>query len=107
MGSLAFVGSHKINGVSALHTDLMRQTVFRDLDLVCPGRIVNKTNGITFRRWLIECNPRLAKIVTAVAGERALEDPKALRELARHADDAALQEQVALARRANKVDLAR
>jgi starch phosphorylase len=106
MGSLAFVGSHKINGVSALHTDLMRQTVFRDLDLVCPGRITNKTNGITFRRWLIECNPRLTKIVTAVAGERALEDPNALRELARHADDAALQEQVALARRANKVDLA-
>ena len=59
MGNLAFIGSHKINGVSGLHTNLMRETVFRDLDVVYPGRIVNKTNGITFRRWLIECNPRV------------------------------------------------
>ena len=57
MGNLAFIGSHKINGVSALHTDLMRKTVFHSLNTVYPGRIVNKTNGITFRRWLIECNP--------------------------------------------------
>ncbi len=57
MGHLAFVGSHKINGVSALHTDLMRQTVFRDLDRAYPDRIVNKTNGISFRRWLFEANP--------------------------------------------------
>ena len=57
MGNLAFIGSHKINGVSALHTDLMRKTVFHNLNAVYPGRIVNKTNGITFRRWLIECNP--------------------------------------------------
>jgi starch phosphorylase len=107
MGSLAFVGSHKINGVSALHTDLMRKTVFRDLDLVCPGRITNKTNGITFRRWLIECNPRLANIIVGAAGEKALESPEALRELARYADDPGMHEQIALARRANKLALAR
>jgi starch phosphorylase len=107
MGSLAFVGSHKINGVSALHTDLMRKTVFRDLDLVCPGRITNKTNGITFRRWLIECNPRLANIIVRVAGEKGLESPEALRELARYADDPGMHEQIALARRANKLALAR
>ena len=52
MGTLAFVGSHKVNGVSALHTELMRQTVFRDLGGLYPDRITNKTNGITFRRWL-------------------------------------------------------
>ena len=63
MGNLAFVGSHKINGVSALHTDLMRKTVFHSLNSVYPGRIVNKTNGITFRRWLIECNPGLSEII--------------------------------------------
>ena len=57
MGHLAFVGSHKVNGVSALHTELMRQTVFRDLDRLLPGRIVNMTNGISFRRWLFEANP--------------------------------------------------
>ena len=50
MGNLAFIGSHKINGVSALHTDLMRKTVFHNLNAVYPGRIVNKTNGVTFRR---------------------------------------------------------
>ncbi|THD46987.1 MAG: glycogen/starch/alpha-glucan phosphorylase [Bradyrhizobium sp.] len=107
MGSVAFVGSHKINGVSALHTELMRQTVFRDLDLACPGRIVNKTNGITFRRWLIECNPRLANIIVATAGEKALENPEVLRQFGKLADDASLQEHVALARRANKLSLAR
>ena len=78
MGSLAFIGSHKINGVSALHTNLMNETVFHDLDAVYPGRIVNKTNGITFRRWLIECNPRLTGIIKAAVGEKALLRRRAL-----------------------------
>jgi starch phosphorylase len=105
MGALAFVGSHKINGVSALHTELMKQTVFHDLNLVYPGRIVNKTNGITFRRWLMECNPRLAGIIRAAVGENGLFDAEVLRGLARYADDSAMQEQIALARRANKIVL--
>ena len=105
MGSLAFIGSHKINGVSALHTNLMRETVFRDLNAIYPGRIVNKTNGITFRRWLIECNPALTRIITAAVGEKALYDPDVLKRLAKFAVDPATQEQVALARRANKVTL--
>ena len=54
MGHLAFLGSHKINGVSQLHTSLIKETVFRDLHSLYPDRIVNKTNGITFRRWLFE-----------------------------------------------------
>ena len=82
MGNLAFIGSHKINGVSALHTDLMRKTVFHCLNSVYPGRIVNKTNGITFRRWLIECNPDLAEIIRPVLGEAALDDYRALKGLA-------------------------
>ena len=53
MGTLAFLGSRKVNGVSALHTELMRQTVFKSLHRLHPERIVNKTNGITFRRWLL------------------------------------------------------
>ena len=48
MGHLAFLGSHRVNGVSALHTELMRRTVFKDLHRLHPDRIVNKTNGITF-----------------------------------------------------------
>ena len=107
MGNLAFVGSHKINGVSALHTDLMRKTVFHALNAVYPGRITNKTNGITFRRWLIECNPGLADIIRSILGERALDDYGALKGLAAHADDPAVQEQVAAAHRTSKGALAR
>jgi starch phosphorylase len=105
MGSLAFIGSHKINGVSALHTNLMRQTVFHDLNAVYPGRIVNKTNGITFRRWLIECNPGLTRIITAAVGEKALYDPDALKGLGNFASDASTQDEFADARRANKAAL--
>ena len=107
MGNLAFIGSHKINGVSALHTDLMRKTVFHSLNSVYPGRITNKTNGITFRRWLIECNPDLADIIRSTLGERALDDYHALKALAAHADDSSLQERVAQARRKRKGALAR
>jgi starch phosphorylase len=107
MGNLAFVGSHKINGVSALHTDLMRKTVFHDLDTLYPGRIVNKTNGITFRRWLMETNPRLTNILVGALGEKVLDDAETLKGLAQYADDHGMHEQLALARRANKVALGR
>ncbi len=107
MGNLAFIGSHKINGVSALHTELMRKTVFHALNTVYPGRIVNKTNGITFRRWLIECNPDLAGIIRSALGERALDDYHALKGLATHADDSSVHERVAQARRNRKLALAR
>jgi glycogen phosphorylase len=105
MGSLAFVGSHKINGVSGLHTNLMKETVFHDLNALYPGRIVNKTNGITFRRWMMECNPRLTAIIKAAVGEKALFDAEELKGLAKFAEDSAMQEQFALSRRANKVTL--
>jgi starch phosphorylase len=107
MGNLAFIGSHKINGVSALHTDLMRKTVFHSLNNVYPGRIVNKTNGITFRRWLIECNPDLSGIIRSTLGDRALDSPEALKGFAAYADDPSMQERVAAARHAAKVRLAR
>ena len=57
MGNLAFVGAHSINGVSALHSELLKETVFKDLHRMFPDRINNKTNGITPRRWLMQCNP--------------------------------------------------
>ncbi len=107
MGNLAFIGSHRINGVSALHTDLMRKTVFHSLNSVYPGRITNKTNGITFRRWLMECNPDLADIIRSTLGDRGLDDYNALKGLAAHADDSSLQERVAQARRKRKMALAR
>ena len=105
MGALAFVGSHKVNGVSGLHTELMQQTVFHDLNALYPGRIVNKTNGITFRRWLFEANPGLTALLVDVLGEPVMDDPLALRGLAAHADDGALHDRLRAVKRANKVAL--
>ena len=107
MGTLAFIGSHRVNGVSALHTDLMRQTVFRDLNTIYPDRINNKTNGITFRRWLMEANPALTAILVDVLGAGVLDDPGRLERLADHADDPALQARLKAAKRDNKATLAR
>ncbi len=87
MGQLAFVGSHKVNGVSALHTDLMKVTVFKHLNALYPGRINNKTNGITPRRWLQQVNPGLTRLLCETVGERLRDDVDALKELERVADD--------------------
>jgi glycogen phosphorylase len=107
MGHLAFVGSHKINGVSALHTGLMGRTVFRDLNRALPGRIVNMTNGISFRRWLFEANPNLTALLTGTLGEHVLDDPNELTGLEKFADDASFVQHYAATKRGNKEALAR
>jgi starch phosphorylase len=106
MGQLAFVGSHSINGVSALHTELMRKTVFADLHRLYPERINNKTNGVTPRRWLLECNPGLTKLITDRIGPEFQDNIDQLTQLDRHADDPGFQEQFAAVKHANKVRLA-
>src|SRR5215469_16106647 len=107
MGNLAFLGSHRVNGVSRLHTELMRGSVFGQLNRFYPGRIVNKTNGISFRRWLHQANPRLASLLCEVCGPAILDDPAALGGLAGQAEDKALQERIASVKRTNKALLAR
>ncbi len=107
MANLAFVGSHRINGVSALHTDLMKRTIFADLDRVCPGRIVNKTNGITFRRWLHHANPPLCGLLEETLGAGMLDDPELLQGLAPYAEDAAFRQRFAAQRATAKIALAR
>jgi starch phosphorylase len=102
MGHLAFVGSHRINGVSALHSQLMRNTVFGDLNHVCGDRITNKTNGITFRRWLHRANPDLTKLLVDAIGPAVLDDPDRLEDLAPLAADAAFRQKFAAQRRAAK-----
>ncbi len=102
MGNLAFVGAFSVNGVSALHTELMKETVFADLHRLYPKRINNKTNGITPRRWLMQCNPGLTNLIREAIGDRFLDDIDALKELDAFADDAAFQEQFAAVKRANK-----
>jgi starch phosphorylase len=106
MSHLAFLGSHRVNGVSALHTGLMRETVFKDLNALRPGQIVNVTNGITFRRWLHEANPALTKILTDMLGDGVLDDATALERLRPFATDTGLQDRFAAMRLANKERLA-
>jgi glycogen phosphorylase len=106
MGNLAFVGSHSINGVSALHTELMKETVFADLHKLYPDRINNKTNGITPRRWLMQCNPGLFNLVREAIGDGFMDDAEALKALDTFADDKDFQERFAAIKRENKNRLA-
>jgi len=107
MGQLAFIGSHRINGVSAMHSDLMKETVFHDLNHLYPGRITNKTNGITFRRWLMLANPTLTDLLRKTCGDAVLDDPTQLACLESYAHDGAFQQQFRAVKRHNKIALAR
>jgi starch phosphorylase len=107
MGHLAFLGSHKVNGVSALHSELVKETVFRDLNEIFPDRIVNKTNGVTFRRWLFEANPHLTRLLVETIGKSVLDDPMALQSLEPFATDLDFQARYAAARQTNKQALAK
>lgn len=106
MANLAFAGSHSVNGVAALHTELMKETVFADLHQLYPEKINNKTNGVTPRRWLQQCNPRLTGLVEEAIGPDFLDDATKLEALNAFADDAAFGERIDEVKRANKVDLA-
>nr|WP_316655764.1 glycogen/starch/alpha-glucan phosphorylase [uncultured Gellertiella sp.] len=102
MGNLAFTGSHSINGVSALHTELMKETVFADLHKLYPTRINNKTNGITPRRWLMQCNPGLTALIREAIGDKFMDDADELQALNAFAEDRAFQEKFAAIKRTNK-----
>lgn len=106
MGNLAFIGSHSVNGVSALHTELMKETVFADLHRLYPDRINNKTNGITPRRWLMQCNPGLTGLVREAIGDDFLDDAEKLKALDGFAQDSAFRDKFAEVKRLNKVRLA-
>jgi starch phosphorylase len=106
MAHLAFVGSRFVNGVAALHTRILRESTFAELDRALPGRIQNKTNGITPRRWLLLANPGLASFITEAIGDGWTTDLDELRRLAPFAEDAAFRDQWAALKRVNKTVLA-
>ncbi|XDA98347.1 glycogen/starch/alpha-glucan phosphorylase [Sulfitobacter sp. LCG007] len=106
MGELAFVMAHKVNGVSALHSDLVKETVFSDLHRAYPDRIVNQTNGITPRRWLYSCNPELRRLIDETIGTGWASDLEKLESLRDHAGDAGFQERFRAAKMHNKRRLA-
>ena len=106
MGDLAFIGARRVNGVSVLHTELMKRTVFKDLHALHPERIVNQTNGVTPRRWLYTCNPALRALLTEALGEAWVSDLERLRGLVPLTDDASFRARFAEAKRHNKRRLA-
>ena len=106
MGNLAFIGASHVNGVSALHTELMKKTVFKDLHAVYPDRILNQTNGITPRRWLYEANPPLADLISKTIGDGWVGDLSQIEALVPYADDACFRQEFADVKAANKKRLA-
>lgn len=107
MAHLAFVASHHVNGVAQVHTDLIRNGLFRDLEEVFPGRIVNVTNGVTPRRWLMLSNRRLSDTITARLGGDWPRELGRLRELADFASDRALTAELGEIKAHNKRRLAK
>jgi glycogen phosphorylase len=107
MGHLAFIGARKVNGVSALHTELMKETVFKSLHKWFPDKITNKTNGITPRRWLMGCNAGLSALLDESIGDGWRRDVQKIQAIEPLVDDAAFQDAFRSVKRRNKVLLAR
>ena len=92
MANLASLGSYAINGVAALHTELVKQTILKDFHELFPGKIHNVTNGVTPRRWIALANPRLAALYTEKIGDGWLQDMDQLRQIEGYADDAGFRQ---------------
>ena len=107
MAYLAVVGSHSVNGVAALHTQLLQQDLLHDFHEMWPERFNNKTNGVTPRRWLLAANPQLSAAITARIGEGWMTNLDELAKLLPHAEDAAFRSEVRAIKARNKEQLAR
>ncbi len=107
MAHLSVIGSHSVNGVAALHTQLLKSNLFPEFDALYPGKFNNKTNGITPRRWLLACNPRLSDLITSKIGHGWERDLDKLRGLEAYADDPQFQSDFMAVKHANKEDLAK
>jgi starch phosphorylase len=106
MANLSVAGSFAVNGVAELHTRLLRAHLFPEFDNLYPGKFINVTNGITPRRWLRACNPRLSALINAKIGDQWPRDLDQLRQLEKWADDAKFQSEFMAIKRQNKVELA-
>jgi glycogen phosphorylase len=106
MANLAVVGGHSVNGVAALHTELLKKHLFADFNAFYPGRFNNKTNGITPRRWLLASNPKLSSLINSKIGDGWAKNLDELRQLEQWADDPNFQNDFMAVKHANKVHLA-
>ncbi len=106
MAYLAVVGSHSVNGVAALHSELLKTTLFKDFYELWPERFNNKTNGITPRRWLLKANPGLSSLVSEKIGTKWVTNLDELAKLEKYANDDEFLARLSAVKRANKVSLA-
>ncbi len=107
MAHLAIVASHAVNGVSALHSDLIRTSLVPEFAQLWPNKFSNKTNGVAPRRWLLKANPQLSRLLCESIGDAWITDLSELRKLESFADDAAFQERFSEVKVQNKLKLAR
>jgi glycogen phosphorylase len=105
MANLAIVGSHSVNGVSQIHTDILEKRVFKEFYELFPEKFINITNGVTPRRWLLESNPELSKFITKRIGDGWITDFLKIGELGNFAADPANQEEFLAVKRRNKLRL--
>ena len=103
MANLSIIGSHSVNGVAELHSELLKREMFPEFNTIFPGRFNNKTNGITQRRWLLDANPKLAALISDAIGDGWITDYDKIRELKNFADDSAFAEKFAAIKRDNKL----
>jgi len=106
MAHLAVVGSHSINGVARIHTEILQKQEMRNFHKFFPNKFNNKTNGVTHRRWLLKANPELAGLITETIGPGWVSHPTDLKKLNKFADDVSFQDQFSKIRLANKAALA-
>ena len=106
MAHLAVVGSHTVNGVAALHSELLKQTLFADFNRIYPGKLTNVTNGITPRRWLNQANPALTSLIEKAIGAGFKKDLTQIKKITPLADDADFRKAFAAVKLGNKVKLA-
>lgn len=106
IANLAVVGSHSVNGVSKLHTETLKNTVFNDFYTINPDKFTNITNGIAHRRWLNQANPRLANFITELIGNDFVYNAEALEKLNNFKNDSGVLEQIQRIKLENKKDMA-
>jgi starch phosphorylase len=107
MAHLAIVGSHTVNGVAELHSQILKTRLFKDFSVLYPGKFINVTNGITPRRWIMQANPALSELISSVIGDGWTRDLSLLSELSAHADDPEFQQRWEEVRKRNKKLLSR
>ncbi len=107
MAYMAIVGSHSVNGVAALHTEILKNQELKDFYKLYPEKFNNKTNGITQRRWLLHANPQLAELITEKIGDGWITDLLQLERILPYSEDKEFQERFMEIKRANKVALAK